>query len=68
MSEYALENLNRMIEEHDELMEERKWMPLDELWDIDRKIIKYEELILEELARHPELADEYDTSYFFLEW
>ena len=65
MSDKYCENLVELMAMHFNLLEERKNKLIDDLWDLDRKIIKLEDAIREEVVRHPEL--DLDLSYFLSE-
>jgi len=66
MSENFFKDLELSFQAHAELLKERKWQALDDLWELDCKIVRLEEYILSNLNRHPELYDLFDTSDFFI--
>lgn len=65
--EDLIKDLDLSFQFHTELLELRKWQLLEDLWEIDCKIIRLEEYILSNLNRHPELYDSYNTEDFLLE-
>lgn len=66
MSENFFKDLELSLQAHAELLKEREWQALDDLWELDWKIVRLEEYILSNLNRHPELYDLFDTSDFFI--
>lgn len=65
--ENLIKDLDLSFQFHTELLEARKWQCIDDLWELDWKIIRVENYILDTLARHPEFAESYDTSDFLLD-
>lgn len=66
MSEDFFRDLELSFQTHDELINQRGWQLLDDLWELDWKIIRLEEYILSNLDRHPELYESYSIDNFLL--
>lgn len=67
MSEDFFKDLELSFKRHDELVTQREWQVIDDLWELDWKIVRLEEYILNQLDRHPELYESYNTDNFLLE-